>query len=1344
MNHDLIQKAEQYGKIHKKQRLWKRSIGIMGLILAFSTAYALVLPAITQERPLICGYEEHTHTDECLSPLPVLICTAEENHLHDPAVCYMQKEGIICGYEETEGHTHDETCYSQQEVILCGLEETAGHIHDDSCYTEQSILGCGTEESSGHSHSDSCYESVLICSAEESAGHTHSDVCRDADGVLICGIEESAGHIHGDGCYESQITCGLSEGDGAHSHSEDCYINERVLICEQTECDPHTHDDSCKGLESVLSCGQEEHEAHTHDDSCKGMLDVLLCTEPENHLHEDGCYETPAPCVLKEHEHTDSCYGESSNPNADLESSADWEYTMQDVELTGVWAEDILAIAKTQLGYEESSRNFIYDENYNKKGYTRYGEWYGVPYGDWCAMFVAFCLEYAEIPEDVFPRDAACDYWVDELIPLGLYAEADEYTPVPGDLIFYDWDDDPYAEHIGIVAEVYDTTVTAIEGNTSNMVAYRTYDLDDPCVIGYGLLPIPVTEEVTLFNTPLRSAINESGTLMYHHPDYIEYQYSSHRVNDFMTLTYVLIPYDSIDGWTPNILNWSSSANANYVVAYCADRQTDVSVAGEHYTTVKIQDSSYYSTYATVLSGIVEHAYPFITAAEMRAELLDAYENGEISIDLSCCVESEFIAAAQWAIWDATEISGTQTTASGATFPSYNVDALNPLSDVGHTASSTIQSHVKAIRDWLMTQRAPEDLAVENHISDVCKNADGTYDVITTVTLNRPLEKREEVLIDFTAGESITSLVLNEEGANEFTVSLTGLTPEEVLGAEIQLTVFFEHMQVFVYDSENYQDMISGQWGEDVYEFSFNIDVETTSVDVSKHWSNNEIGAEYIEVQLYADGEKYGSPVRLNEDNDWTYCWDKLLKYSSEGVLIDYSVTEILIPGYYSAITKDTSGSSIITTMTPATAFEEGETYLLTYDNLNALANESGSDLSWARDQNLTVPDNIPQTALWTATSVSTDGSNAYLQNVATGNYLYYDGSYITTSSSASAKTYFQYNHLYLLNGDYNRYLTYLDGGLGYITDDWDSALSVSLYKRTQTERSTADISFLITNTKTPELTSVAVTKEWSGRADETYPEQVEVILLQNGEPYGNTITLSAANEWYYCWEHLPAELNDQQFEYTVEELQIKDYAVETTVSTDENGTILFTLANTWSPEYIPLLLSKVDAANSSLPLPGAVFQLYLTTAMDTNNAVSIPGTDDLWGIPTESITTGEDGTFRIEQLWVGEIYCLVEISAPHGYAPLTDPIVFTAVKDENNQPVLTIHAGETWARAPDITDAGELTMQVRNEQVYELPETGGSGTGLYTFTGLALMGTAFGALLHRHRKKAKEDLNTS
>ena len=45
-----------------------------------------------------------------------------------------------------------------------------------------------------------------------------------------------------------------------------------------------------------------------------------------------------------------------------------------------------MAIARTQLGYEESSLNFIVDEEGMRKGYTRYGDWFGSDYGDWCAM----------------------------------------------------------------------------------------------------------------------------------------------------------------------------------------------------------------------------------------------------------------------------------------------------------------------------------------------------------------------------------------------------------------------------------------------------------------------------------------------------------------------------------------------------------------------------------------------------------------------------------------------------------------------------------------------------------------------------------------------------------------------------------------------------------------------------------------------------------------------------------------------------------------------------------------------------------------------------------------------
>ena len=1349
---------------HKNACRWRKVVTVMSAIVVFCTTYALILPAITMERPLICGLEEHEHAEVCYEMTETLICPLEENHVHIEA-CYAEEEVILCGLDETEGHVHADACFEEREAYGCGLEETEGHVHGDACYAEETVRSCGLEESIGHIHDDSCYSIVNICGRTESAGHTHGDGCLAEDASLICGIEESDGHTHGESCTERQLTCGRSEGDGAHTHSDACNTQVETLICLEEEKAAHTHGESCITFVTETICGLLECNPHTHEESCLGKETVTICGQEEGHVHGESCYTTPEElicdenliCELEEHIHEDTCYAEASDELADLESLSDWDAMFADFELTGNWQEDLIAIAETQLGYTESTLNFTYDENGNKKGYTRYGAWYGIPYGDWCAMFVAFCLEYAGISEEDFPRNAACDYWVDELMPLGLYADAADYIPVPGDLIFYDWDDDPYAEHIGIVSEVTENTVTAIEGNTSDMVAYRTYDLSDNCVIGYGLMPAPVTVEAENYSTPLRSAINESGTVMYHHLDRIDYQYSSHRVNDYMTLNYVLIPYENLADWVPNTLQWTSNAGANYVVAYCADRMTDV-ISEEtddgktyaEYVTVEIEDSSYYSAYTEILSGIVEHAYPFITAAEMRAELSEAYAAGEIAIDLSCCVESEFIAAAQWAIWDATEISGTQTTASQATFPSYNADALNPLSDVGHTDSTTIQSHVKAIRDWLVTQRAPGDLTVADDKSIITKNADGTYDVETTVTLDRPLEEKEHLFVEFIAGENASSYDVTGDGAQEFVVSLNGLTEEELLSAQVNLTIQFEHMQVYVYDSGAYQDMISGQWGEDVYELSFEIDVETTSVDVTKYWSNNEIGAEYIEVQLYADGEKYGDPVQLNAENDWSYTWEELLKYSAPDVKIEYTVKEVLIPGYYSSILKDESGSKSITTFAPASSLEEGATYILTYGEgaANALGDETGSGgsgLYWARNQDIASADSVPASAMWTAINVSSEGTSAYLRNNATGNYLSYDGSsYITLSSEASAKTYFMYNHLYLLKEDVNQYLLYLDGGLGYTTTDWNGALAVSLYKYTQVDQLTADISFLITNTKTTELTSVSVTKEWAGRGDDVYPENVEVNLLQNGEIYGEAITLNAENGWYYRWEDLPLKVGDLEFVYTVEEVAIKDYAVRIEETTDVDGTYLFRLINIWSPEYVPLVVSKVDNLDNSIFLPGAEFQLYRAAGEEDEGAVPIPITTDTWGIPFEAIATGEDGTFRIEQLWVGETYYLVETDAPYGYKLLNEPIVFTADKGEDDETILTILSGETWAMPAGTSESGELQIQIQNSREYVLPETGGTGTHLYTMGGLLLMLAAMSLLLYRHKPYRKEEHDSS
>ncbi|MGN0355590.1 MAG: hypothetical protein ACI4EI_11025, partial [Muricoprocola sp.] len=276
-----------------------------------------------------------------------------------------------CGYEE---HTHSDACYSRE--LICDYPEesteqtAASHQHTDACYTEEKKLVCGMEESEGHTHTEDCKhtEQVLVCNVPESEGHTHSESCYNDAGELICGKEESEGHQHTEACYETQVTytCGKEESVG-HQHTDSCYETEKVLTCD---------------LEETSEQDSEE-----------------------THVHTDSCYEEVFTCEKEEHTHTLSCY---SNPEADVETAKVWERTLP-MGLSGVWAEDVLAVAKSQIGYQESTKNYqVEEDGTTKKGYTRYGAWYGDPYGDWCAMFVSFCLNYANVPRNEIPLDSNC------------------------------------------------------------------------------------------------------------------------------------------------------------------------------------------------------------------------------------------------------------------------------------------------------------------------------------------------------------------------------------------------------------------------------------------------------------------------------------------------------------------------------------------------------------------------------------------------------------------------------------------------------------------------------------------------------------------------------------------------------------------------------------------------------------------------------------------------------------------------------------------------------------------------------------------------------------------------
>ena len=105
-------------------------------------------------------------------------------------------------------------------------------------------------------------------------------------------------------------------------------------------------------------------------------------------------------------------------------------------------------------------------------------------------MFVSFCLSYAGIPDEIFPYDSGTINWVDNLKHKGMFRDALDYTPVPGDIVFFDWDNGR-ADHVGIVTEVEGSTIRTIEGNREPVVKEYEYDYVESTgrILGYGILP---------------------------------------------------------------------------------------------------------------------------------------------------------------------------------------------------------------------------------------------------------------------------------------------------------------------------------------------------------------------------------------------------------------------------------------------------------------------------------------------------------------------------------------------------------------------------------------------------------------------------------------------------------------------------------------------------------------------------------------------------------------------------------------------------------------------------------------------------------------------------------------
>ena len=181
-------------------------------------------------------------------------------------------------------------------------------------------------------------------------------------------------------------------------------------------------------------------------------------------------------------------------------------FSLYKVNPTGsTGAEKMVNVAKHELAW-----GFVED---NANNITPYGQWYGMNYAAWCAMFVSWCAYQAGIMGTKVPQFAYCPTGVSWYRDKNKYYYRDSnYTPRIGDTVFFFSTSMGRVSHTGILIGATATTITTIEGNTSDGVFEKTYNRSNTYIDGYGCNDGPkATADISTSETTINNAVLAKG-----------------------------------------------------------------------------------------------------------------------------------------------------------------------------------------------------------------------------------------------------------------------------------------------------------------------------------------------------------------------------------------------------------------------------------------------------------------------------------------------------------------------------------------------------------------------------------------------------------------------------------------------------------------------------------------------------------------------------------------------------------------------------------------------------------------------------------------------------------------
>ena len=539
-----------------------------------------------------CGIAEgpgHKHNEECYGETEELVCETSESdgHVHTDECCTVTTS-YICNMEESEGHKHDAACYTALETkeLICELDEIEGHAHDDNCYEWEKELTCkiniNDDDSKDESKNVQPEEAIEFTTTEYAVGGEDDEVkvtvtlenakdlsdeaelvseeielTEDEEAALKAIVDEKAIYVNSMTALDIRFELEVAGEEG-----------EEAIIKHPQPANPVTVSVALPKVTvedtvNVYHVAVEEVETTTEDGETEVKSEIII-EDMEAVVNE----ETAAVEFKTSHFSTYVFVKEGVDPaTVDVETAEIWEATIP--ELTGVYGDDVAAIAKSQLGYKQSEVNVETDEEGNVTGhYSRYGAWNETPYAAWNTLFAKFCVSYAKIPADRFPVADAAAEWVTALSAeeCGMFIPVtdEEYEPFAGDLVFFDDNADENTDRVAVIVEISeDGTITTVE-EADGVVAHATYTTDDATILGYGMMPFNMEEEeVEAYDTTYhpvvepnyyKNPINENiDVTLYNYGSYINVgadralQFGWHN-SDTGSGNYLGRPYEGIDG----------------------------------------------------------------------------------------------------------------------------------------------------------------------------------------------------------------------------------------------------------------------------------------------------------------------------------------------------------------------------------------------------------------------------------------------------------------------------------------------------------------------------------------------------------------------------------------------------------------------------------------------------------------------------------------------------------------------------------------------------------------------------------------------------------------------------